>query len=443
MATITGTSGNDSLAGGPGVDTYNGLAGNDTYTLRTFGDKVVESANAGTDTVKAYFDFTLPANVENLTLLGNYGMADVKAGAGSISVARVADPANAIVGSWSMAGGGEEVVATFLADGSYVLAINGATDPYGQAGMERGTYSWNAATGAISFTTATDTNGTWGLHPEEPTSIVVNGNTGTGTSINGDFVFSRVVSATEPMVGSWYIDGLAPSRVKLVATFLSDGTFMLADEGREAQDPSGTDGIEHGTYTWNAATGAFTYALEADTNGNWGFSGFAPTSVVGRGANGTGNALANVISGDAGDNILRGLGGADKLSGGNGKDRLYGGNGNDTLNGGGAADKFVFENAAGSGVDRIADFTSGSDKIWLDDDGFAGFGQGGTRALDPALFRANLGGTAKDGDDRILYETDTGALYYDADGTGAMAKVQIGVVVGHPVLASTDFQITG
>ncbi|WP_319412518.1 VWA domain-containing protein [uncultured Cohaesibacter sp.] len=54
--------------------------------------------------------------------------------------------------------------------------------------------------------------------------------------------------------------------------------------------------------------------------------------------NGTGNALANVISGNGGRNLLYGYGGNDKLYGNNGNDVLDGGNGNDILNGGGGND---------------------------------------------------------------------------------------------------------
>jgi Ca2+-binding RTX toxin-like protein len=62
---------------------------------------------------------------------------------------------------------------------------------------------------------------------------------------------------------------------------------------------------------------------------------------------GTGNGLANTLTGGAGNDTLSGNGGAD---------RLIGGAGNDRLTGGGGADTFVF--APGFGADVITAFTA-------------------------------------------------------------------------------------
>jgi Ca2+-binding RTX toxin-like protein len=53
---------------------------------------------------------------------------------------------------------------------------------------------------------------------------------------------------------------------------------------------------------------------------------------------GTGNTLANAITGGAGDDTLVGGGGNDTLNGGGGNDTLNGGAGNDTLTGGAGSD---------------------------------------------------------------------------------------------------------
>ncbi|MFO5441389.1 MAG: bluetail domain-containing putative surface protein, partial [Dolichospermum sp.] len=68
---FTGTSNADTLIGTTGADTLIGLAGNDTYTVNHVGDIVTEALNAGTDLVNASISYTLPNNVENLTLTGS------------------------------------------------------------------------------------------------------------------------------------------------------------------------------------------------------------------------------------------------------------------------------------------------------------------------------------------------------------------------------------
>jgi Ca2+-binding RTX toxin-like protein len=68
---ISGGSANDTIDGGAGADTMAGGTGADTYLVDNPGDVIVENASAGVDTVKASVTFTLAANVEKLTLIGN------------------------------------------------------------------------------------------------------------------------------------------------------------------------------------------------------------------------------------------------------------------------------------------------------------------------------------------------------------------------------------
>lgn len=76
---ISGGNGNDSLNGGAGSDTLNGGLGLDTlvggdggdlYVAGVFNTSIVEQANQGNDIVNSAISFTLPANVERLTLTG-------------------------------------------------------------------------------------------------------------------------------------------------------------------------------------------------------------------------------------------------------------------------------------------------------------------------------------------------------------------------------------
>src|SRR6266581_601881 len=65
----TGNALDNILTGNSAANVLTGGAGNDTYVVGT-GDSVVESANAGTDTVQSSVTFTLGTNLENLILTG-------------------------------------------------------------------------------------------------------------------------------------------------------------------------------------------------------------------------------------------------------------------------------------------------------------------------------------------------------------------------------------
>jgi Ca2+-binding RTX toxin-like protein len=140
--------------------------------------------------------------------------------------------------------------------------------------------------------------------------------------------------------------------------------------------------------------------------------------------NGTGNALGNLIIGNSGDN------------------RLTGGAGNDTLTGGQGADIFRFasELDGRTNVDTIKDFNPVVDVIELENGIFAKLTKLG--ALSAANFRANAGGKAIDANDFIVYETDTGKLFYDADGSGEGAAVLIATLTDAPMLTASDIFVT-
>jgi Ca2+-binding RTX toxin-like protein len=155
-----------------------------------------------------------------------------------------------------------------------------------------------------------------------------------------------------------------------------------------------------------------------------------------------GNALANVITGGAGNDVLNGAAGDDALIGGAGNDTLVGGAGNDVLEGGAGNDVFLFNAAPGAtNVDVIEDFASGADHLRLDNAVYTALGPDG--ALAAAAFNAGAGFTAgQDASDRLIYDTTTGALYYDRDGSGIAASVQIATLADHPALLATDVQVS-
>jgi Ca2+-binding RTX toxin-like protein len=276
---------------------------------------------------------------------------------------------------------------------------------------------------------------------------------------------------------------------------LLGGAGADALRGGTGNDIAIYDGSTSGV-TVNLATGA---ASGGDAEGD---SLTAIEGLIGSGGNDilTGNALVNVLVGDAGNDSLAGGDGDDRLTGGAGADALHGGAGNDTaiysgstfgvtvnlatgaawgadaagdtlrsienlvgsahadsltgdarnnvLNGGlgsdvlsvGAGrDVFAFNTALGAGnVDQITDFSPIDDTIRLDDAVFTALG--GTGVLSATAFA--IGATAGDADDRIMYDSATGALYYDADGTATTAQVQFATLTSHPTgLTNADFLV--
>jgi Ca2+-binding RTX toxin-like protein len=148
-------------------------------------------------------------------------------------------------------------------------------------------------------------------------------------------------------------------------------------------------------------------------------------TLVGSSAvNGTGNSLPNTITGNTGNN------------------KLNGSAGNDTLSGGAGVDVFRFSSAlnASTNVDTLRDFNVIDDKLELENSIFTKLTT--TGALSSSNFRASTSGNAADSNDYVLYETDTGSLFYDADGSAAGAKVLIAKLTNLAGLTSADIFVT-
>jgi Ca2+-binding RTX toxin-like protein len=130
--------------------------------------------------------------------------------------------------------------------------------------------------------------------------------------------------------------------------------------------------------------------------------------------NATGNSLNNSVAGNSGNNTLAGASGADT---------------------------FWFNTALNSAtnVDHITDFAS-VDTIDLENAVFSALTTTGTLAAN-AFFSAAGAISAHDADDRIVYDTTTGALFFDADGVGGVAAVQFAVLDNHAALTNADFVV--
>lgn len=135
-----------------------------------------------------------------------------------------------------------------------------------------------------------------------------------------------------------------------------------------------------------------------------------------------GNAAANSINGGAGNDIINGYGGLD---------RLTGSSGNDT---------FIFDTAlnAATNVDTITDFNVVADTMQLQNAVFTAFNA--TGVLNATAFVKSASGVAADASDRIIYETDTGKVFYDQDGNGgAFAGIQFAKLAAGLAITNADF----
>jgi Ca2+-binding RTX toxin-like protein len=146
------------------------------------------------------------------------------------------------------------------------------------------------------------------------------------------------------------------------------------------------------------------------------------------------------LSGDAGNDSLIGGSGADTLIGGAGADILVGGLGLDSLTGGAGAD--IFALSKNSGIDTISDFGTGGDKLQISASDFGGGLAAGNLAGSRFLSGSSVGaGSATGSVGQFLYNTNSGALYFDANGAGGGLGIQIATLATHPSLSTSDFSV--
>lgn len=145
----------------------------------------------------------------------------------------------------------------------------------------------------------------------------------------------------------------------------------------------------------------------------------------------------DTILGHDGNDSLLGGNGNDSLDGGSMADLLVGGSGVDTLTGGRGWDTFQFVAAAATGIDVVTDFVAVDDTITIENGVFTALTAG---ALAATAFV--VGAAATTAAHRIIYNQTTGALLYDADGTGATAAVQFATLSSKPTgVTAADFMI--
>jgi VCBS repeat-containing protein len=147
------------------------------------------------------------------------------------------------------------------------------------------------------------------------------------------------------------------------------------------------------------------------------------------------------ITGTDGNDVLIGSAFDDFLSGGLGNDILIGGLGSDVLVGGEGTDRFAYW-SPDEGGDTIVDFAVSEDVLVIDAWAFGGGLEPGS--LPSFQFVSGVSPEATNPEwGQFLYDTSSGDLFWDSDGTGEGAPVHIATLTGAPALTAADFEIVG
>ena len=148
------------------------------------------------------------------------------------------------------------------------------------------------------------------------------------------------------------------------------------------------------------------------------------------------------IAGDSGDDTLLGGAGNDTIYGDGGNDWVSGGAGNDSVSGSGGQDDIVFHEFGTANADTVSNFATAWDMLRFDGSAFSGLGGAGEFAAGDGRFYAAAGASgAHDGDDRLIYNTSTGQLYYDADGQGGADAQLVATLPSGTTLAASDLWV--
>ncbi|CAM3857650.1 M10 family metallopeptidase C-terminal domain-containing protein [Phaeobacter inhibens] len=407
---LSGGAGDDVLSGGGGADLLDGGAGSDTadYANATRGVKLnMTNGKTEGDTY---------VSIENLS---GSGFNDRMKG-------DAAD--NVLTGQ-----GGNDTLRGAAGDDILLGDFADAADAIPQPGLGTGYATLGPDATNNSIETAFDISDNFSL-TEDPdifdsTSVLHTTVNATGNGQGGYYSIDLAAGT----VLTIDIDGIADPNVHDSWVRLLDGEGNIVTQNDDGGgDPGSTSNRDSSTVFVVEETG--TYFI---VEGSW--SPDAPegwSESVPEGSTYELNVSVEFPPAPA----QPGEAGADVLRGGRGNDLLDGGLMADTLIGGKGDDFFRFSTELGAdNIDEIRDFDAASDTILLDSAIFSEAGEIGV--LDFGAFHSSASGTALDGADRIVYNTDSGALSYDADGLGGVDAIQFAQLQTGLQLGADDFVI--
>jgi len=289
-----------------------GGGGYDSYIVDNVGDAVTELASEGIDTVYSSIDYTLGANVENLTLTGT----DNLSGTGN-------EFDNAILGNAGNnlidGAAGADSMAGELGDDTYIV------DNAGDLVVEQFNAGIDHVYSSISY-----------VLPENVENLTLTGFdaiNGAGNDLGNIIAGNAANNVLDGVAGADTLVGGAGDDTYIVDN-AGDRTVELAGEGGDTV---------YSSVSWALAGNVENLTLTG-------------TNTI----DGSGNELDNILIGNGADNRLIGNAGNDSLFGNTGNDVLDGGTGNDILDGGSGDDAYLWRK--GDGLDTIAD-AGGNDTV--------------------------------------------------------------------------------
>ena len=306
--TLYGWAGNDRLDGGTGADWMDGGVGDDVYVVDDAGDRVIENADAGTDTVLSSIDYALGDHVENVVLTGDAAVNATGNAGGNLLVGNdAANTLRGLDGDDSLYGrGGNDILDGGAGNDTYYITVNDGIDTLIDIEGDDTLVFGNCITPErVAVRYATDGQG------HAIASLRLLDAEGCESETEGvDILLNS--DGSLPIEHVRFADGT-------VTTFDSLVVRSLTHTGTDKAD--------------RIVTGRDDDTIHA-LGGN---------DVVDAGSG------HDTLYGGKGKDVLYGGGGNDRLHGEDGNDTLYGGCGNDTLDGGAGENKL----AGGAGDDLI------------------------------------------------------------------------------------------
>ncbi|WP_162815633.1 cadherin repeat domain-containing protein [Microvirga aerophila] len=379
--------------------------------------------------------------VSNAARLGSFTFVDGKGGSNVLQLSGTGEvydfSAKAVLNFASIKFSGGGNTQFIAADKNTALIVSGTGNAGEKVKLAVGTFT--AEERARLFTqgidTVEDSSGVYNAPPPNGAPTSITPTTFTVQEMAGSGTVLGTLSATDPNPGDTFTYSLvnsADGRFKIQGNqLLVDNGFKLDHEQAMSHtvkvrvtDAGGLSHEEDFTIT----VGNVDPEVTAGSAANDVFKGGALNDML---SGGLGN---DRLFGGAGADTLRGEAGNDIIGGGEGKDKLYG------LKGAASKDAFLFDtkltskSVANKHKDTVYDFGSKYDSIYLDDAAFtnttiARYLKNKGASLDKAIkMKAGffkVGTKATDKDDFFIYNDKSKKLYWDVDGSGSKAMVEI------------------